>query len=749
MTVARVNVTSSRPSGPGRSNVRALSRYAAPAGVVLLVVVTHASLLLGYASPIWDALEFYGPYQMLIGDYVRNGRLLLWNPFTSFGSPDAIEPQVGAFSPVIVLFGLAFGGSRRGFEIYWLFVWLLGPLGVLRLARHLRTPAWGAYSVATAWALSGFYTGHAEHTDFIASVSSLPWILWRLDVSVRDQRTWPAIEAGALWGLSALAGYPGLIFLNACFAAVWTLGRSGRPLYIVKTLAAMAATGLLVLSPTYVSFLIEGRGYSHRAGALPFDVAVESNALHPLALITLTSPGLALANVYEYTDIALRSLYVGTVIPVLAAIALTARRSRFRWLLLAAGLLFVAGALGHSLPMRGWLYDWILPTRYFRHAAMFRVYLMVALAVLALFGAADIESMLNAGDRRLRPVFTVGAITAVVALAAYLAAAAMVPALSNTGLVQSLQPIAGWGLLFGLCLMAALAFNRARSALPMTLVTIATLDAMASAYVMRPVMYGPATWQWQDLDTWRVADVAVTARGLERVARNWGNFTFAPKVPAASGYSALTGPLVREYVSEPVLLDAAVGTDRLWFSPTGAEVERSSACLAAFRDAAARLGAPPLVIHRRDVMEVQTGDARGNCRTPIRDLPAAKRLRGAAVHVDIYTPERLRMAVHVDEPGWLLVTDSWSRGWTAIVNGQPAEVAGGNFLFRAVRVGPGTNTIDFRYRPFGYPWLLVVSWSTLVGVLVVTLRRRRRSAQSGAEPVSAGAIEAGGAHGDT
>jgi uncharacterized membrane protein YfhO len=95
------------------------------------------------------------------------------------------------------------------------------------------------------------------------------------------------------------------------------------------------------------------------------------------------------------------------------------------------------------------------------------------------------------------------------------------------------------------------------------------------------------------------------------------------------------------------------------------------------------------------------------------------------VHVVSYTPDRLQMQVHVDEAGWLLVTDSWSRGWTAIVNGRPADVVGGNFLFRAVRVGPGTNVIDFRYRPFGYPWLLVVSWSTLAVVVIAGVCRRR------------------------
>lgn len=697
---------------------------AAALGVTGLVLAIHAPLLLGYASPIWDAREFFGPYQMLIGDYVRSGRLLLWNPFTSFGSPDAIEPQVGAFSPLTNLFGLAFGGSPRGFETYWLFVWLMGPLGVLRLARHLGIPPWGAYSVAAAWALSGFYSGHAEHTAWLASVSPLPWILWRLDVSVRNAQTWPAVEAGAVWGLSALAGYPGLIFLNACFAAVWAIGRSRRPTHTAISLAVMGVTGLAVLSPTYMSFLIKGRGYSHRAGALPFDVAVTSNALHPLTLVTLTSPALALANVYDYTDISMRSLYVGTVTPVLAAIAVCSANTRFRWLLLAAGLVFVTAALGESLPVRGWLYDWVVPTRYFRNAAMFRIYLMLVLAVLALLGAADIQSTLEAAERPRRVVFLIGAGTCVVALGVWIVVTRTIPALSSGGTVATMQPIVGWGTLFVACLLVALHPTSLRM-LPAALVIIATTDAVASAYVMRPIMYGAPHSDWQDLDGERVSQVDLTSRGLARVADHGNNSAFAAKVLAASGYAPLTGPLVREYVSEPVLLDAAVGVDRLWFSPTALRVERSSACLAALREAAAKMGAPPLVIHPPTAMDDPVAEAR-DCRSPIGAQPAASRIRSNALHLIRYTPGHLHMRAYVPESGWLLVTDSWSRGWTAVVNGRPAEVAGGNFLFRALRVGPGSNTVEFRYRPFGYPWLLAVSWTTLAVVLAVSLRRRGR-----------------------
>jgi hypothetical protein len=34
--------------------------------------------------------------------------------------------------------------------------------------------------------------------------------------------------------------------------------------------------------------------------------------------------------------------------------------------------------------------------------------------------------------------------------------------------------------------------------------------------------------------------------------------------------------------------------------------------------------------------------------------------------------------------GWLLVTDRWGPGWRAEVNGRPAPVFGGNFIFRAI-----------------------------------------------------------------
>ena len=118
--------------------------------------------------------------------------------------------------------------------------------------------------------------------------------------------------------------------------------------------------------------------------------------------------------------------------------------------------------------------------------------------------------------------------------------------------------------------------------------------------------------------------------------------------------------------------------------------------------------------------------SRQPCPVDLTGLPAAKPLTGSALQLVAYTPEHLRLRVLVDEAGWLLVTDSWSRGWTATVNGKPSEIAGGNFLFRAVKVDAGASTLDFRYRPFGYPWLVIVSWLTLAVVGIGSMGQRQR-----------------------
>jgi len=735
---------------------------AAAIALALVVLIPHLPLLLGWASPIWDALEFFAPYFVLVGDFARQGQFLLWNPFINGGSPDYIEPQIGAFSPLVLLF--ASSSTRHGFELYWLTVWLLGPLGMLVLARHLGAPAWGGFVAALGLAFSGFYTGNAEHTSMLNVVSFLPLLLWRMDVAVIDHRPRAAAEAGALWGLSGLAGYPGLLLLNACFVALWCLGRVlwnepadmnediprrgaaitpprtvyARLLQLTLAHGIMLVVGLVVLAPTYVPFFVEGPAYSQRAGALPRETAVENDALHPASLVTITTSAFGLIDMFEYTDISMRSIYVGVVVPLLAGFALLHRSRRLRWWLFLVAIGFLAAAMGRTLPVREWIYDWFPPSRYFRHSALFRCYYIVAIALLSVYGARDLAAALHEQALASWRRFTTITLTVVsVALVVFVVTISTLNERATA--VDVVARVHVWGMWLGAAAVAVAVsraiWHRRVCIVPIAVIALAIADALGTALIARPTMYIANGAPWRTVIETHNRRVSLTGRILNRQPETEGNRSLVSKVPALKGYGPLASPLFRQYSGDMVLLASATGPNRLWFSPAIIWTDRSEDCFDEFRSRAAELGAPPLVLHSAEAMRQPYQprvDARRLCDASLRDAPAATSIDAQEVNVVTYDPRRMTLEVDVPGDGWLVVTDSWSPGWTASVNGRATPVTGANFIFRAVPATAGRNVIDFQFRAFGFPWLVAASWFVLAAVgtmsiVAVAVRRQTPS----------------------
>jgi hypothetical protein len=330
-------------------------------GLAVTLLIPHTPL---FARPRRRDVGRHRPvcaYYMLVGDFARNGDFSCGTRSHSVVLPTISSHNSDRFAAPSLPSGCCSGGTPLAFALYWLAIWLLGGAGMLVLARHLGTPPWVGFVGAVAFCFSGFYTGNAEHTALLYSISLLPWIVWRVDVAMSTRSLRPAVQAGALLGLSGLGGYPALVFLNGCFAVLWSVGRvvcpdeeprvqAAHQFNQFKRLAAIhivvALVGAAVMSPTYVPLFVEGPDVSDRAGPMKRDDAVFNNALHPAAVVTLSSPSLSLADLYEYTDISMRSVYVGVLIPAFAAFALVKRRgtgsvggsSLWRYCFLAARL---------------------------------------------------------------------------------------------------------------------------------------------------------------------------------------------------------------------------------------------------------------------------------------------------------------------------------------------------------------------------------------------------------------------------
>lgn len=100
------------------------------------------------------------------------------------------------------------------------------------------------------------------------------------------------------------------------------------------------------------------------------------------------------------------------------------------------------------------------------------------------------------------------------------------------------------------------------------------------------------------------------------------------------------------------------------------------------------------------------------------------------VVIDDYQSERVSLSVKTEQPGYLVLTDSWYPGWEAFVDGQRAQIHRADYIFRALDIQPGAHSVVFEYRPQPFYYGAIVSGTSLLVSGVVTgiiYWQRRRS----------------------
>jgi hypothetical protein len=730
------------------------------AGILLVAVLLFAvkDLLTQRAAPVWDAIDFYAPYFSLVADHARASQLLKWDPWLDGGLPDFADPQAGASSPIILLFALVFPNPFHGFIAYWITMWAFGGVGMLLFCRYLKAPVWGGAVVSLGFMACGFYTGHGEHTSTIYSLSFIPWILWRFDVSLVRRDYWTSAEAGLLWGLSALGGYPELVILDVMFLVAWALGRlvfqrddisPDAPrarlqglVFALLSLVLLGTVGSIILSPPYYSFFRETRGFTSRTTGVDRHTALTSNDLPPKALTTLSSPSLYLLNlpphgIWPETDVSTSNVYLGVLPLIFGALALL-KPSKWRIWLTFVGAFFLCCSVGDHLPLRGWVYDFVLPTRYFRHASLFAIYAAIVLCVLAAYATRDLEEGWSSNTGSARGLFCLLAFA--IALTALLCYRHV---LHGAGLnfCRALYPSFHAGVAwFSAVLISVFAWRRAfgQRLLLGALVALAVFDAGSTLYISRPTVFSPYTvpW-WNTMMSRHKTDLDLTSSGLLRNLHPSEELGTYPNdrnaVVKKAGFvndTGLTNEFFQQFAYYPDLNKFATGSNRIWFSANAIWTPPTQKAFSEFTSTVKQLNAPVLLLHTREQMlstfvPAESGTAWAS---------QAQSMVPADVRLTSYRPNTMTFLYRASENGWLLVTDRWARSWTATVNGKPQEVLGADFIFRAVPVTKGENSVVFRYNPTWYVSMVVLSWVTILLCLMIAIWRVvRNKAGHGAE----------------
>lgn len=717
------------PSQPGRNHADRWRDLAWAVGVVLVLAAILDPLLRGQLAPKWDAADQFIAYYSLVADHARAGRLATWNPWTDGGMPLFIEPQSGALSPLTVLCGLLFGAGEAGYRHYWCVLWTLAALGMFLLARHLGAPRAAAAALSLGFALSGPFCGNAEHTAWVYASVLLPWIIWRWDVTLTTGRTAAALQAGALFGLCALGGYPGFVVATAAFCLLWLGCRwlDGTLRFAPRAWLLAAALGLLVGSPLYASFAFDGKGFTDRTGVLDRASVIGNNPLAPGALWTLLSPSFSIAKLthrglWPHTDISSVSLFCGLIPLALALFAVVSpERRRWRLGLAGLGLASFVTACSETFPLRGWLYDLLPPFRYFQQSSLFRLFMIFSLCAL---GAESARALTGRADLRKR------------VLPLSLAFALLVPLgycyFQRRILGAELDPVAlGQCCAVPLLLLGATALPSSRPGIGRSLalglfVAALLLDGHWSFRLSRPTIGDDAGWvlnKWRDLDRAHVESLAL--HGFARaVGRSKNNDNLLVKQPELHNYSALRNGLHIDLRMLPMAESMVTGAQRVWFAPTAPELPVSNQTLHDLGAELARRYAAGFVIHSRRAM-LTPAVAAPQPSLVTSSLPIAT---AAVVRLQRYDATHLVFDWEAPANGWLFIGDRWARGWEARVNGRPTELLGANLVFRAVAVPAGRIHVEMTYRP-KFLWLVALSWpgcllGLLSGLWPLLVRRR-------------------------
>jgi hypothetical protein len=270
--------------------------------------------------------------------------------------------------------------------------------------------------------------------------------------------------------------------------------------------------------------------------------------------------------------------------------------------------------------------------------------------------------------------------------------------------------------------------------LPALFIVLAFGDAFATCMIsLNTIAYSGNVERWRQLDNQHSASLDLTGNGLRRdeaasytkpPSHLFNNDQLIDKIPVLAASVTATNYLHQGVWQDPVLKRMALGNDRIWFAREAAQSPPSYDLFSAFEKYANQVNGFPIVVHSRQEMlgrpSTREQSSPQEKIAQIEKLPLAENI---PVKLSKYDPEELSFEAHCPDEGWLLVTDRWARSWRAEVNGTAADVYGGNFVFRAIRVSAGLNRIKFTYHPIVRPWLVSLSWGALALIALAAVRR--------------------------
>jgi hypothetical protein len=726
------------------------NRACVAVALTLVSCFIHLRELLGERLYWRDTHIMYVPMKHFLAETLRGGELPQWWPYDGLGTPFLALPMMSTFHPTTLAYVLL--PFWPAFALQNVAGSLIASFGTYLAARAMRLPRTASLIAATVFVANGYLVSLTEHTFMKLSVATMPWYVWALITAAKRGKAWwlgPSLVMALL-----LLGGDAQAAILASFAGLALIVAERERLR--HSLAASLASPILGASLAAIQLLpsLGIVGETERASdvANSNQWALDGNDI--LALLVPNDLG-----PYRFA----RSMVIGIPVVVLVVASLSRIRQRQTmalWALLLIGLWLSAGdAFGLNLLAKQIVPLWSK----FRYPIKASSLTMMAVALLSAHGfAAFVSTDTRARALQLGGVSVLGSVVVVLSFGVansggalwWVGAATTIVAIGGLATRQSLHV----GLAAGLVIVFVVATGQqqlrtidAKYYDPSPLVDVLRKEGVS--------LRGPA---FERMDTRsfsgdELAFVHASGVGGKSVAAG-ARFHF----PVTSFYAPGVSKRVLSFFSRENLhvemgarLNGILGVGILIapfelvsgsdltilgrepnFDYTAVKLRRSlPRAYAAHR-------AVPVPDLDAAYLRMRSGPFKPGKEALIEgDVDASNETREdqLAVPVEIVTRTNasVTLAADLPWPGWVVLNEAAYEGWSAWVDGTPANSRIANGVVRAVEVPQGKHTVEWRFSTPNLALGAVVSAASMLGLLLAAVVLHRK----GANPTTAARIQ--------
>jgi hypothetical protein len=99
-------------------------------------------------------------------------------------------------------------------------------------------------------------------------------------------------------------------------------------------------------------------------------------------------------------------------------------------------------------------------------------------------------------------------------------------------------------------------------------------------------------------------------------------------------------------------------------------------------------------------------------------LAGSPAVDGSSVEITHYSDDRVELLASMDNPGLLVLSDTFYPGWRAYVDGEEVPIYATDLTLRSIFLPAGEHNVEFEYSPTSFKLGAAVTIASLLGLLI-------------------------------